>query len=237
MKVYTYYEDIEFGGQNELIDLWKTSWQRNGFDAIVLNKVDVESHPYYTTFVERLNEMSNMVLNRDITKYDLSCYCRWLAYAGQKEELFFVSDYDVINTGLTVDKLPQPVDGEIHFMDDVCPCFASGKPSMFEYLCKDFINIFQEHFQLVDIDRHQEYNCFHDQDFLISFGEILQASNRYKITRNKDIINDYISDSKAARLVHVSHNYIYRLKKRHTSLKDIPLKDLRIQVINGLLDI
>ena len=32
MKIYTYYQNINHPSQNELIDLWKISWSRKGYE-------------------------------------------------------------------------------------------------------------------------------------------------------------------------------------------------------------
>ena len=47
MIIYTYYQDIEHSSQNELIDLWKISWSRQGYEPIVLNLEDAKKHPYF----------------------------------------------------------------------------------------------------------------------------------------------------------------------------------------------
>lgn len=42
MKIYTYFEDINHSGQEKLLELWKESWQRQGFEAIVLGEKDAK---------------------------------------------------------------------------------------------------------------------------------------------------------------------------------------------------
>ena len=49
MKIYTYYQDIDFSAQQELIDLWKISWSRQGYEPIVLNLQDAKKHSYFET--------------------------------------------------------------------------------------------------------------------------------------------------------------------------------------------
>ena len=49
MKIYTYYEDINFNKQNELLELWKLSWSRHGYEPIVLNLEDAKKHSYFET--------------------------------------------------------------------------------------------------------------------------------------------------------------------------------------------
>ena len=59
MKIYTYYQGVNFAEQNELINLWKISWSRHGYDPIVLNLKDAKKHPYFET------------LNREIVLFSM----------------------------------------------------------------------------------------------------------------------------------------------------------------------
>jgi len=55
MKVYTYYQDINFKSQDQLLELWKKSWEKRGYEAIVLNRKDAEKSVFYEEFVRKLN--------------------------------------------------------------------------------------------------------------------------------------------------------------------------------------
>ena len=49
MKIYTYYQNLNDQYQDELIELWKISWSRQGYDPIVLNLEDAKKHSYFET--------------------------------------------------------------------------------------------------------------------------------------------------------------------------------------------
>ena len=84
MKIYTYYEDIEFAAQEPLVDLWAKSWQDQGYEAIVLTSRDAKKHPRYDWFDKQMREVHLQVMGEPIKDYGMSCYYRWLAYAAQK---------------------------------------------------------------------------------------------------------------------------------------------------------
>ena len=50
MKIYTYYEDVGFKKQLELIEVWEESWRKQGFDPIVLNREDAKKSPLYQKY-------------------------------------------------------------------------------------------------------------------------------------------------------------------------------------------
>ena len=47
MKIYTYYQNINHSKQSELIDLWKISWSRHGYEPIVLTLDNAKKHSYF----------------------------------------------------------------------------------------------------------------------------------------------------------------------------------------------
>ena len=54
MKIYTYYEEINFPQQKELLELWALSWQEMGFEPITLNINDAKKSPEYDLFVDKM---------------------------------------------------------------------------------------------------------------------------------------------------------------------------------------
>ena len=42
MKIYTYYEEINFPQQKEMLELWRESWSKMGFETIVLGEEDAK---------------------------------------------------------------------------------------------------------------------------------------------------------------------------------------------------
>ena len=66
MKIYTYYEDINFKVQNPLVDIWQKSWENQGFEAIVLGRADAEKHDFYGEFVSRLEKLHLDIIEKPI---------------------------------------------------------------------------------------------------------------------------------------------------------------------------
>ena len=101
MKIYTYYEEINFPQQKEMLELWRESWSKMGFETIVLGEEDAKKSPDYDLFVRKMQFIFNEITGQELSSYGLSCFVRWLAYSTveNKQEKFLVSDYDVINSG------------------------------------------------------------------------------------------------------------------------------------------
>jgi hypothetical protein len=182
MKVYTYYENINFSDQDELLELWKKSWSDKGFEAIVLTKADAEKHPFYTEFIDKLIWLNRAITEKPLNEYGLACWVRWLAYATQPEEKFYVCDYDVINQRF----MPTELSENLHLMDDVCPCIASGTPSQFEALCKTIISFTENNLEKIkEIYKERKYKHFHDQEFFeisLAINSSLFKTSRFRET-------------------------------------------------------
>ena len=138
-KIYTYFEELGEEDQTEILNLWKQSWEQNGFEAIILNQRDAERSPYYNEFKQSVERIHIDISGSRLSQYGLSCYLRWLAYSTQDEsESFFVSDYDVVNRYLSINDIKEPTD-KITFLDRYCPCFALGTKEQFLSFCKDIV--------------------------------------------------------------------------------------------------
>jgi len=224
-KIYTYYSDIGFDGQEDMISLWKTSWEKNGFEAIVLTEDDAKKSPYYSEFLEELQKINLNICGRDITEYGLACYLRWLAYSTQdNDNKFLVSDYDVINNGYLLtqfNKYPK-----LTFFSNVCPCFALGSPSQFFDFCKKIIELSKIEESRI-IREYTEGKCVHynDQEFLsINKEKILKLCDFPQVS----IIAQYKQKSiNTASVVHVSHSSIQSdTKNKHTETRLKHIKNL-----------
>jgi hypothetical protein len=113
----------------------------------------------------------------------MSCWYRWLAYAMQTDEKFYVSDYDAINVNFPI---TEPND-KLHFMDLDCPFFASGTPKQFENLCKLFVDLGDERFGFLKGNFHG-FNWYHDQEFFLIFKGLLSSEYDILLTRNRNLI-------------------------------------------------
>jgi len=111
MNVISYFQSIpnsDFSKQSEeLIEVYKQSWSKHGWNPIVLNeaysknnelfhKIDLDNPDanFYKTIVSS---------NHTNWKYHRSCYCRLLAYCQYVREngATLYSDFDVMNYGFT----------------------------------------------------------------------------------------------------------------------------------------
>lgn len=257
MKIYTYYQNIDTkylkpDNQSELIDLWKISWARHGYEPIVLNLEDAKKHPYFDTLNTEMRRIFKEITNKEIGDYGVSCWFRWLAYATQEDEKFYVSDYDAINVNFPITK---PND-KLHLMDFDCPFLASGTPKQFENLCKAFVKVSNKRLEILK----QQANHYHDQEFfqynfmpdlndsaedLRNEHGILMTRNRYKIggyidpVENKILRNPnigYIENQKYG-VVHVSHENIEILQEKYAQYKNQDASQLRVDLIKYLLNL
>lgn len=253
MKIYTYYQEINFAEQNELINLWKMSWSRKGYQPVVLNLDHAKKHPYFETLDKEMRRLYYEITGKKIQDYGMSCWFRWLAYSTQDEKKFYVSDYDAINVNFSI---IEPND-KLHMMDGPVPFLASGSPSQFENLCKAFVEITNER---IDILKMQA-NHYHDQEFFI-YNMLKQNNPEFEsyqkrcellVTRDRSLIGGgydpitrqciagpYIGnlDISPCQVFHISHYNCGQMLKKYPKLKDkYSEEQLRILLIKELLSI
>jgi hypothetical protein len=250
MKIYTYYQNINHSSQNELIDLWKISWSNHGYEPIVLNLEDAKKHSYFETLNTEMRKIFKEITNKEIGDYGMSCWFRWMAYATQADEKFYVSDYDAINVNFPITE-PK---NKLHLMDNDCPFLASGTPIQFENLCKAFVEVSNERIDILK----QQANHYHDQEFFMynfmpNFNDsaenlrkqhnILMTRNRHELggyidpVENKILAGPYIGyiENQKYGVVHVSHENIGILQKKYAKYKKQDSGKLRIDLIKNLL--
>ena len=108
MNVISYFNlipNFKFSSESqELIDVWKKSWQKHGWNTILLD----ESHAIRNPLFNKLdldNPDANFykTINPGMLKYHRSCYCRLLAYCQYVREngVTLYADYDVMNYGFS----------------------------------------------------------------------------------------------------------------------------------------
>ena len=252
MKIYTYYQNINYSKQNELIDLWKISWSRQGYEPIVLNLQDAKRHPYFDTLNTEMRRIFKEITNKEIGDYGMSCWFRWLAYATQEDEKFYVSDYDAININFPI---TEP-SNQLHLMDNACPFLASGTPKQFENLCKAFVELSNQRIEILK----QQADHYHDQEFfqynfmpqnndsardLRNQHDILMTRNRHELGGYIDPVENkilagpnigYIENEKYG-VLHVSHQNIGILQEKYTQYKNQDASKLRIDIIKYLLNL
>ena len=203
MKIYTYYQNINFKNQDELVSLWKKSWEDHKFEAVVLSESDSKKSDLYEEFVDQIQKSCQKIAGKHIEAYELSCWLRWLAYSTQTEEKFFVSDYDIINHSFN-QREPEDI---LHLMDDCCPCFASGTASQFRNLCKKFIDTLKANEEsFSQIYKKLGYRSFHDQDFFVMYYYDRKNDKDLMLSRDRSFISSpHDKDFWNRPLVHYSH--------------------------------
>lgn len=252
MKIYTYYQDINHPHQNKLIEMWKTSWSRNGYTPVVLDADDAKNHPFFEEFDAKMREIFHEITDKHISDYGMSCWHRWLAYATQEEEKCYVCDYDVINACFPVSE-PRK---KLHLMDSACPCLVSGTPSQFEALCKVFIEVSESRMKILK----QTVNHYHDQEFFqYNFTNanpdweayqnkynIILSRNRHRRCGSYDIktgkvwVNNHtLCDSDNYEVFHVSHASAGFNLRKHNNKKEPhnheEVNELRLRMVEAIL--
>ena len=128
MNIYTFYEEIESINkeeQSEMIDIWKKSWIKFGWNPIVLSKSDVNISQNQYDLISNLPTVNNPI-------YEISCYLRWNAMSNVGGG--WMSDYDVINCGFTPeDSLKYE---SISILQGHVPCLVYGSS-------EDYYKIFE----------------------------------------------------------------------------------------------
>lgn len=194
-KIYTYFDEVGLAHQEDLIQLWRKSWENQGFKATVLTKNDAASHPFYKKFNLEIQALCEEIMGQKIGQYGMACWLRWLAYANQVEDCFYVSDYDVINKKFT----PKEVGEKLQLYDLHVPCFASGTPKQFLELCKSFIDITRTN--LTSLKQHSHY---HDQEFFLY--NMQELKQEIIFSRHRDsFFSVFGQQNESTELVHFSH--------------------------------
>lgn len=236
MKIFTYYENINFKNQDEMIQLWKKSWEQQGFEAIILTLEDAKKSSYYEEFVTNIKQVHIDIAGHEIRPYGLSCYLRWLAYSVQRDqESFLVSDYDVINKNFKINEINESQD-TISFMDRHCPCLCYGSPDQFLKFCKKIISISNEHKEILRKEyQEKKFVHYHDQEFLFLNHERITCN----ICPGRKYVSLYKHDNpemEKCNLFHVAHRSVHEAKNNSPELKEMNSDELRIKLINGILN-
>ena len=131
MNVYSYFEHL-----NDLalpvIDLWKETWSRHGWNPIVLGESDFKAWPSHAEFDEKVSKLPTV----NGFEYERACYRRWGAMVVVGGGL--LGDYDVINFGFKPTDLPDC--GDKCLMMEAAPGLTLGSKRSFELACEVFMN-------------------------------------------------------------------------------------------------
>lgn len=124
MNVFTFYEPVEsFGNQNELINLWIDSWKTRGWNPVVIDQKQACTHKNWVPFnAGKIHSLPT----RNPLAYERACWHRWFAFEQMGGGV--MSDYDVMNNGLTPDEviIGHPLILEQHRVPCVVAADANG---------------------------------------------------------------------------------------------------------------
>ena len=139
MKIHCYYESLEsFPHDRALLELWKETWSRHGWEPVVLSEEHARRHRMHDELCE------SPWLQHTINQWDYArcCYRRWMAYATEDDPRLITADYDVINYGWRPEDCPAPVGPwGITILDvELVPCLVTGPTTGYEQIVRLFRN-------------------------------------------------------------------------------------------------
>ncbi len=164
MNIYAFYEninneiDIEY---QKIIEIWKKSWSRNGWNPIILTLEDSKKHP---DFEDYYNIIKNYPSIHE-KKYIDMCYLRWLAIAHVGG---WYTDIDMINYGFK----------PINYTDEIVSCSYN--------ICPTTIYMSRENYQKYIVDTLKNYD-FPENDF---YDKITDNENNCKYTSDMLILHN-----------------------------------------------
>ena len=231
MKICTYYENIGFAKQDELVELWIKNWEQHGFEPIVLGKEHAEQHPYYEEFCTSIKTLHQQIMGHSIQEYGMSCWVRWLAYAGLSDNTpFYASDYDIFNNGFSIENIPEE---QLHFMDYACPCFTSGTSEQFEKLCRVFVDISTQNLQ--QLQGSVDCIWYHDQELLLHNISDIKEVDFIKMTSEPNVGLYNHKSKKIFEVTHFAHQSIIQARNDFPYLERYDESKLRIKFIKQAL--
>jgi hypothetical protein len=237
MKIYTYYEDVNFKLQLELLELWKKSWEKYGFEPIILVRDDAKKSPLfnqYYDFIQSVHEDS-VGLKLPDSNYCMAAQLEIVAFHNIQEPSY-ISDYDMINNGF---EIGENLESLVHWRNDACSCFASGDSSGWE----KYIKFLFSHKQTIIEWCKKEHEStkrqsFHDQDFLIAIKQLGLKENIYKMSRDLKIAGaDYIPNTdNACKIIHLSHNNMINIINKYIEYSFYSQEELRLLFANKIIN-
>lgn len=235
MKIYTYYENINFNKQNELIDVWVESWRKSGFEPVVLSRDDAKKSPLYDQylyFVQKVHEEAVRNRLRE-NSYWLAAQLEIVAFSTVEEPSFF-SDYDVISNGFK----PFEPESKVYWRNADCSCFVTGGgvgwEAYIKFLFKNVTTIIEwcKNYSL-ETGRKE----FGDQDFLIAIYQKGIKSKIFNGSRDLSLVGqNYDPEStRNCRAFHLSHDSIERMKEKYPKLRQYDSDELRVHFAKKII--
>ena len=121
MKIYTYYENVNFKKQKELLSLWRESWESNGFSTSILNRDDAKKSNLYNDYYNFIQRVHDKVSGKELPEngYWLAAQLEIVAFTSVTSPSY-ISDYDIINRNFNDTHEVSP---KLHWRDFTQDCF------------------------------------------------------------------------------------------------------------------
>lgn len=137
MNIYTYFVPIgliEERTQRRVLEWWRQTWSRAGWNPVILSEVIARTHPRFDSYSAVMRKKPLM----NSAQYELACFYRWMATAAAGGGV--QCDYDCINNGLTPEDIaPLLADGKMTIYEPAhVPSLVSGSAAEFERMCDLF---------------------------------------------------------------------------------------------------
>jgi hypothetical protein len=128
-RIYAYYESLQAYPQNEEFacsNAWKTSWEKNGWECVMLNDSHAKNSNFYFKLTKKLVDLAGKLgpSSGDPISKISARYRRWCALHAAGGG--WMSDYDVVNINF-----PASIAGDHE--KDATILVVSGEPSYLFY--------------------------------------------------------------------------------------------------------
>jgi hypothetical protein len=99
-KIFAYYEPLLGSRQNEQLlcaNIWKESWENNGWKPVIMNRSHAQGSNLYIKLVKKINELYPRLTSEQQIEFPiiLARFSRWCALHAAGGG--WMSDYDVLN--------------------------------------------------------------------------------------------------------------------------------------------
>lgn len=142
MRVYTYYQRFKgLGDATPIIELWRETWEQQGWETTVLNEDDAARHPRYEQYKEKVSRLPSV----NGSDYEVACYLRWLAMLCEPIPAWgaLLTDYDCMNISFTPasGSVQLLYRGEILLLEPTrVPCAVIATEDGYGWLCDHLEN-------------------------------------------------------------------------------------------------
>lgn len=208
MKVITYYVPVpglwSDQSQQLLINLWRESWAKHGWEPVIVGPHNIAHHPRYKFFEEQFHAKPS---EYPIT-YTSACFIRWFAahvIGAMDGRPVMLCDYDVINYGFEP-REPEPGKMEVICDEPPASVFMGtvlGHPQHFLDMSELFVSWTAD-----QLDFNHKANCFHQDDLSMLVrmfhpppGDTARPKPEWLVKRPGCALYDY-SAWRTSKLVH-----------------------------------